>query len=68
MLYYTNNLSSRTLNEAYTSLKVFFEGLGYYRRNLDEWNSTTLATIIAKNLSKTTYENVQELINTLRKL
>jgi hypothetical protein len=66
--YYTNNLSSRTLDDACNSLKVFFEGLGYHRRNLDEWNSTTLATVIAKNLGKTTYENVQELINTLRKL
>ena len=66
--YYTNNLSKRTLDDACNSLKVFFEGPGYYRRNLDEWNSTTLATVTAKNPDKTTYQNVQELINTLRKL
>ena len=66
--YYTNNLSGKTLEEACTSLRTFFEGPGYYRRNLDKWNSTTLATVTAANPEKSTYKNVQELINDLYKL
>jgi hypothetical protein len=66
--FYNNQLSSRTLEEVCTNLRNFFEGPGYHRRNLDEWNSTTLASTIAKNPEKTTYENVQLLINKLRQL
>jgi hypothetical protein len=34
--YYTNNLSDKTLKEAYNSLCNFFKGPGYYRRNLNK--------------------------------
>ena len=33
--YYTNNLSNKTLEEVGNSLRTFFEGPGYHRRNLD---------------------------------
>jgi hypothetical protein len=66
--FYNNQLSSHTLKEACTNLRNFFEGPGYHRRNLDEWNSITLASTIVKNPEKTTYENVQLLINKLRQL
>ena len=66
--YYTNNLSRKSISEACESLRTFFEGAGYHRRNLDRWNATTLATVTADNPDKSIYENVQELINNLRKL
>ena len=46
----------------------FFEGPGYYRRNLVKWNNTDLTTITSQNPGKSTYENVQVLVNTLCKL
>ena len=66
--FYNNQLSSRTLEEACTNLRNFFEGPGYHCRNLDEWNSITLASTIVKNPKKTIYENIQLLINKLRQL
>ena len=66
--FYNNQLSQRPYKEVCTNLRNFFEGPGYHRRNLDQWNATTLASIIAENPQKSTYENVQLLINTLRQL
>ncbi len=66
--FYNNQLSKRTYEEACTNLRSFFEGPGFHRRSLDEWNSITLASITAKNPDKSTYENVQLLINQLRQL
>jgi hypothetical protein len=66
--FYNNQLSSRIYKEAYTNIRSFFEGPGFHCRNLDKWNATTLATIIAKDPEKTTFELVQMLINNLCKL
>ena len=56
--YYTNNLSSKSIREVYNSLHTFFEGPGFHCRNLNKWNTTTLATITTENPRKSTYENV----------
>jgi hypothetical protein len=56
--FYNNQLSQRTYEEACTNIRSFFEGPGYYRRNLDKWNAITLATITAKDPEKTTFELV----------
>jgi hypothetical protein len=66
--FYNNQLSNRTFDETCTNLRNFFEGPGYHRRNLDKWNSVTLASITSENPDKSTYEVVQLLINTLRQL
>ena len=56
--YYTNNLLRKSISEVYESLCTFFEGAGYYRRNLNRWNTTTLATVTADNPDKLIYKNV----------
>ena len=66
--FYNNQLSQRTFIDACTNLRTFFEGPGYHRRNLDKWNATTLASIAEEDPKKSTYENVQLLINRLRQL
>jgi hypothetical protein len=66
--FYNALLSQCTYQEACDNIRGFFEGPGYYRRNLDQWNATTLASVTAKNPEKSTYENVQLLINELRQL
>src|SRR5450432_2959538 len=66
--FYNNQLSSLTYEEACNSTRNFFEGPGYQRRNLDKWNSISLSSIATANPDKSTYENVQTLINTLRQL
>ena len=58
----------RRLPDACTNIRSFFEGPGYYRRNLDKWNATTLASMTAKHPKKSVYEVVQLLINDLRQL
>ena len=66
--FYNNRLAERPLEEACINICGFFEGPGYNRRNLVEWNNTDLMTITSQNPGKSTYENVQLLVNTLRKL
>jgi hypothetical protein len=66
--YYSKQLSNRTFNEACTHLRNYFEGPSFQRRNHAIWNSTTLATITAANPAKSTYENVQLLIDKLQEL
>jgi hypothetical protein len=68
--FYNDQLSQRTVEDICNNLRNFFEGPGYHRKNLDRWNGVTLASVIAKteNATKTTYECLQLLINTLRKL
>jgi hypothetical protein len=66
--FYSNRLSKRTMSEACNHLRNFFEGPGFHRRNLDEWNSISLTSITAQNPANGTYQNVQMLINKLRVL
>ena len=56
--FYSNQLSRRNYKEVCDNLRNFFEGQGYYRRNLDKWNSATLASVSANNPEKSTYKNV----------
>jgi hypothetical protein len=64
--FYNAKLSQRTYLVACDNIRGFFEGPSYHRRNLDQWNAITLASITAKNPGKSTYENVQLLVNELR--
>jgi hypothetical protein len=66
--FYNHDLSERPFDQACTHLRNFFEGPGYYRKNLDEWNATTLASIVQENTSKTLYQCLQLLITKLRNL
>ena len=66
--FYNNELSDQTFQEVCDNIRNFFEGPGYFRKNLDIWNSVTLTTISAENPSKTTYEHVQLMINKLRQV
>ena len=66
--FYSKQLSNRTFDEACTYLRNYFEGPSFQRRNYSIWNSTTLATITTANLTKSTYENVQLLIDKLQEL
>jgi hypothetical protein len=43
--FYNNRLAERPLEEACMNIYSFFEGPGYNRRNLVEWNNTDLMTI-----------------------
>jgi hypothetical protein len=56
--FYNALLSQRTFQEACDNIRGFFEGPSYHRRNLDQWNAISLASITAKNPEKSTYENV----------
>jgi hypothetical protein len=66
--FFDNQLSNYTFEDACTNIRSFFEGPGYHRRNLEKWNSITLASITAENPDKSTFETVQTLFHTLRKL
>ena len=66
--FYNNQLFKRSFNDVCTNIQSFFEDLIYYRHNLDLQNNTSLALTAAKNSCKTTYKNVQLLINNLRQL
>jgi hypothetical protein len=66
--YYNALLSQCTYQEACDNIRGFFERPGYHRRNLDQWNAITLASVTVKNPDKSTYENVLLLINELRQL
>jgi hypothetical protein len=50
--YYNRGLLARTYSEACTHIRNFFEGLEFYRKNLVEWNATTLQGIINANIDK----------------
>jgi hypothetical protein len=56
--FYNNQLFQYIYKEAYINIRSFFKGPGYYYRNLDKWNTITLATIMAKDPEKTTFELV----------
>jgi hypothetical protein len=40
--FYNALLSQRTYQEACDNIRGFFEGPSYHRRNLDQWNATSL--------------------------
>jgi hypothetical protein len=50
--YYNRGLLARTYLEAYTHIQNFFKGLEFYRKNLVEWNATTLQGVIDTNIDK----------------
>jgi hypothetical protein len=53
--YYNRTLLARTYLEACTHMRNFFKGPKFYRKNLVEWNATTLQGIINANTDKTVY-------------
>ena len=48
-------------------MRNFFEGPEYYRKNLIEWNATTLQGTIDENAEKSVYQCLQLLIDKLCK-
>ena len=66
--FYTNQLSRLPFDKACEHLRNFFEGPGFQRKNLDEWNTITLTTVMAGNTDKSTSECLQLLIHRLRQL
>jgi hypothetical protein len=65
--YYNRTLSARTYSEACTHMRNFFEGPEFYRKNLAEWNATTLQGIIDANTDKPVHQCLQLLIDKLCK-
>ena len=55
--FYNNQLSHHTYEEACTNIRNFFEGPGFHRRSLDQWNSTSLASLTAENPGNTTFRS-----------
>jgi hypothetical protein len=54
--YYNSNLSTRPFLEACDHIRNFFEGPEYYRKNLTEWNATSLQGLINENPDKQIYQ------------
>jgi hypothetical protein len=65
--YYSRSLSAKTYAEACTYIQNFFKGPEFYRKNLAEWNATTLQGIINANIDKPVYQCLQLLIDKLCK-
>src|SRR5580700_530370 len=63
--YYNCNLSTKSFEIACESIRNFFEGPEYYRKNLTKWNTITLQCIINGNPGKSIYESLQILITKL---
>jgi hypothetical protein len=55
------------IGKKYTDKQYFFEGLGYYQQNLDQWNGIPLSTIV-DNPGKTLIKGIQLLLNKLQHL
>ena len=66
--FYNNRLSHQPFETVCTNIRNFFEGPGFHRRNLDKWESISLASIVAENPDKSTLEAVQLMITTLSQL
>ncbi|RKF74206.1 hypothetical protein GcM1_240023 [Golovinomyces cichoracearum] len=67
-IYFMNELSNISFQNAIEHLRNYFQGPEFHRKNLSEWNITTLKTFIAKNPEKSIGECLLLLIKTLRKL
>lgn len=67
-IYYMNELSNMSFQNSIEHLRNYFQGPEFHRKNLSEWNSTTLKTVIAENPDKSIGECLLLLIQTLRKL
>ena len=65
--FFNSDLEGRTFTEACNHIRHFFEGPEYYRRNLTEWNTQTLQSIIDENPDKKIYQCFQLLVNKLLK-
>src|SRR5271155_5851668 len=57
--FYTNQLSRLSFTKACEHLRNFFEGPGFQHKNLDEWNTITLTTVMAGNTDKSISECLQ---------
>ena len=66
--FHNNRLAHQSFETACTNIRNFFEGPGFYRRNLDKWESINLSSIAAENPDKSTLELVQLMITTLTQL
>ena len=56
--YYNAVLSRLSFNNAYNSIRAYFQGPEYYRANLNKWNNLTLESITAKYPDKSTWKVV----------
>jgi hypothetical protein len=50
--YFTRNLVNRLFEEVYEHLRNFFKKSGSERKNLSEWNTILLATVIEDSKNK----------------
>ncbi|RKF79300.1 hypothetical protein GcM1_203012 [Golovinomyces cichoracearum] len=67
-IYYMNELSNMSFQNAIEHLRNYFQGPEFHRKNLSEWNSITLKTVIVENPDKSIGECLLLPIKTLRKL
>jgi hypothetical protein len=66
--FYINQLSYLLFTKAYKHLQNFFKELGFQRKNLDEWNTIILITVMTENTDKFISECLQLLIYKLCQL
>ncbi|KAI1002948.1 hypothetical protein K3495_g5256 [Podosphaera aphanis] len=66
-IYYINELSKMSFNDAIDHLRNYFQGPEFQRKCLSEWNSVTLKSVIAENTDKSTSDCLLLLIQILRK-
>ena len=50
--FYINQLSRLLFAKACEHFQNFFKGLGFQHKNLDEWNTITLTTVMVGNTDK----------------
>ncbi|KAI0994324.1 hypothetical protein K3495_g13858, partial [Podosphaera aphanis] len=67
-IYYMNELSNMSFQNAIAHLRNYFQGPEFQRKNLSEWNSITLKTVMAANPEKSTSDCLMLLIQDLGKL
>jgi hypothetical protein len=62
-LYFTSNFANFSFEDACKNIRNFFEGPGSERKNLSEWNTISLATVIEDSKDKPLSEYLQLLVN-----
>ena len=56
--YFNGMLSRLSYLDACNNMRAYFEGLEYYRSNLNKWNNITLDSFSVKHPDKSTWEVV----------
>ncbi|KAI1003750.1 hypothetical protein K3495_g4457 [Podosphaera aphanis] len=67
-IYYINELSSMSFQNATAHLRNYFQGPEFQRKNLSEWNSITLKTVIVTDPGKSISDCLLLLVQDLTKL